>query len=157
MSENSNHHSNGSNIDTSSSKLDETFKLIDKVIKTYYQLQRPIVRKFRLTIPQYYILERLEKLGKLQFTNLAEVCHSSKSTITSVVDTMEKKGLVIREANPKDRRSIFVKLTDKGINLYKSIPTNERLILNCCKNLQPEEIDQLYTLINKLLDSLNSL
>ena len=154
MSENSNFHSN---IDTSSSKLDETFKLIDKVIKKYYQLQRPIVRKFRLTIPQYYILERLEKLGKLQFTNLAEVCHSSKSTITSVVDTMEKKGLVVREANPKDRRSIFVKLTDKGINLYKSIPTNERLILNCLKNLRPKEIDQLYTLINKLFDSLNSL
>ncbi|MFX1371087.1 MAG: MarR family winged helix-turn-helix transcriptional regulator [Promethearchaeota archaeon] len=157
MNENSNHYSSSSNINVNSSKIEEIFKSIDIVAKKFYQLQRPIVRKFRLTIPQYFILEQLEKHGKLQFKNLAEICYSSRSTITSVVDTMEKKGLVIRKANPEDRRSLFVKLTDKGMNLCKSIPANERLMINCCKDFKPEEIEQLSILIKKLLDNLDSL
>ncbi len=36
------------------------------------------------------------------------------STATSVLDRLEKRGLIVRRMNPEDRRSFFVELTDEG-------------------------------------------
>ena len=157
MTENSNISDNNSNSNCKSKTFEEIFKSISKISKKFYRFQRPILRELRLTIPQYFIMEYLDRYGKLQLKDLAEACYCSRSTITAVVDTMEKNKLITREINLEDRRSLFVKLTEKGLNIYKSIPSNEKLILGCCKSFNSEEIDILSKLIKRLLNTLDSL
>ncbi|MFX1396731.1 MAG: MarR family winged helix-turn-helix transcriptional regulator [Promethearchaeota archaeon] len=156
MTDNSNTAINNSNKRLSKT-LEDIFRSMGKINKKFYGFQRPIVRKFRLTISQYFILEHLDKYGKIQAKELAEAFYSSRSTITAVVDTMEKNELVTRELNPKDRRSLFVKLTKKGQKLYNSIPSNEKLIIDCINSFKAEEIDTLSKLTKKLLNILDSL
>ena len=45
----------------------------------------------------------------------------NRATITSLVDRMEKAGLVRRAAHPNDRRYNIIKLAAKGRKLYENV------------------------------------
>lgn len=47
-------------------------------------------------------------------TELARACRVSTARITKTIDQLEGRGLVERHASPKDRRSVIVRLTEKG-------------------------------------------
>ena len=127
---------NDSNCDNGTCEViefTEIFSLITKLNKKYEKLQRQIVKDENLTPPQYSILNQLWKSDGKQFKELASACCCSPSTITGIVDTMEKKELVYREANPNDRRSLLVKLTPKGREVEKVTPPI-KIILKKYKN-----------------------
>ncbi|MFX1489839.1 MAG: MarR family winged helix-turn-helix transcriptional regulator [Promethearchaeota archaeon] len=131
----------------------EIFQLINILNKKYKNLQRRVVKVESLTPPQYSILTELWKSDGKQFKELASACCCSPSTITGVIDTMEKNELVYRENNPSDRRSLLVKLTEKGKEIQSSTPPIKIILTNCCEGFTPEEAKQLTHLLNKLSDS----
>jgi DNA-binding MarR family transcriptional regulator len=51
---------------------------------------------------------------RFRMHELASACHTSRSGLTRLVDRIEARGLVRREAIPGDRRSFLVVLTDSG-------------------------------------------
>ncbi|MCL5292171.1 MAG: MarR family transcriptional regulator [Actinobacteria bacterium] len=132
----------------------EVFQLIDVVNKKLKRLQRRVIREADLTPPQYSILAMLWEKDGRPFNELASACCCSRATITGIIDTMEKKGLVKREPNPGDRRSLLVKLTEKGEALRRSAPTPQSIFGNCCSGIEPEEFGQLDRLLRKLNDTL---
>ena len=134
-----------------SSLLSDTFELIKIINKKFKDLQRRVIQKFKLSIPQYCIIRNIGTFGSFQLKDLAIKCHLSRPTITGVIDTLEKKKLVIREKNPEDRRSLLINLTQKGYKLFKSLPLHKSLFKNCCSALQSKEILQINTLLVKLL------
>ena len=132
----------------------DVFELINRLNKKYDKLQRDNIQKLELTPTQLFILRELWRADGQQFKDLAETCNCSRSTITGVVDTMEKKELVSRESNPDDRRSLFVKLTEKGKDLKKVTPPLESIVNGCCPGIKQEDIIILGELLQKLLNSL---
>lgn len=99
----------------------DVFELINILNKKYEKLQRDNIQELELTPTQHLILRQLWEADGQQFKDLAEICNCSRSTITGVIDTMEKKKLVTRELHPSDRRSLLVKLTEKGKALKKKL------------------------------------
>jgi len=132
----------------------DVFELINTLNKKYEKIQRENIQKLELTPTQLFILRELWRLDGQQFKDIAEICNCSRSTITGVVDTMEKKGLVFRDSNPDDRRSLLVKLTKKGKNLKIETPPLESMVNGCCPGINQEEIEKLGELLQKLLNSL---
>jgi DNA-binding MarR family transcriptional regulator len=55
----------------------------------------------------------------LTLNDLSTFVHTSNATVTSMVDALERDGLVARNHNPADRRSTVVTLTPKGTALIK--------------------------------------
>ena len=135
----------------------EVFELINTLNKKYEKIQRDNIQMLTLTPTQHLILRELWRSDGIQFKELAETCDCSRSTITGVVDTMEKKDLVSRESNPSDRRSLLVKLTKKGKELKNKTPRLESMVNGCCPEINEEEIKKLGELLQKLLNSLISL
>ncbi|MFX1279562.1 MAG: MarR family winged helix-turn-helix transcriptional regulator [Promethearchaeota archaeon] len=131
----------------------EIFQLISLLNKKYEKLQSRVLKSENITPPQYSILTELWKSDGRQFKELASACCCSPSTVTGIVDTMEKNDLVFREKNPDDRRSLFVKLTDKGKNIESSTPPIKIVLTNCCEGFTPEDAEELTFLLNKLSDS----
>ncbi len=130
------------------------FELVNKLHKKYEKLQRDNIQKLELTPTQHFILRELWGSDERQFKDLAESCNCSRSTITGVIDTMERKKLVTRKSHPKDRRSMLVKLTEKGKKLKSSTPPLETMVNGCCAGIKQEEIESLGVLLEKLLNSL---
>ena len=59
-------------------------------------------------------LSYLRALGDMSQTALAERVSLSSSAATSMVDRLERRGLVVRAADPVDRRKSLVRLTPLG-------------------------------------------
>ena len=57
----------------------------------------------------------------LKQTELAAAVHLDRSTVVSVVDSLERRGLVTRRAVAHDRRSNALELTSAGVTLLKSL------------------------------------
>lgn len=136
------------------SSVAEVYRLVDVVSKKLTRLQRQQIGVGKLTPAQYSVLRWLWQRDGRQFNELASACCCSPSTITGVVDTLEKKGLVTREANPQDRRSLLVRLTDAGWALERATPRLDVIFEGCCGGLACDELGQLGELLRRLNDTI---
>ena len=135
--------------------MPEIFQLIEDLEKRFRQFQGYTLREARLTPPQYFILSLLAEKDGRPFKELADELACSRATITGIVDTMEKKELVLRGPNLVDRRSLRLTLTEKGRALLQATPGLEKTFGSCCCDaLPPDEARQLSRLLQKLSASL---
>ncbi|HSL28924.1 MAG TPA: MarR family transcriptional regulator [Anaerolineales bacterium] len=67
-----------------------------------------------LTFSQFAVLEALYHLGPLTQGDISAKVLKSGSNMTTVIDNLERDGLVRRERDANDRRIIHVHLTDAG-------------------------------------------
>ena len=71
-------------------------------------------REFGLTESQFAVLEAVHHLGPLSPGQLCQKILRSGSNVTTVVDNLERDGLVTRERHETDRRIQLVHLTERG-------------------------------------------
>jgi DNA-binding MarR family transcriptional regulator len=64
-----------------------------------------------------HVLTYLRKYAPAAVGELIRVFGVKQSTFTSLLDRLEKAGLVRRELNPGDRRSFLIHITDRGREL----------------------------------------
>jgi MarR family 2-MHQ and catechol resistance regulon transcriptional repressor len=84
-------------------------------------------------------------------TQIAEWVDRNTNSITLIVDRMEKNGLVKRERDSRDRRSLRIAITEKGEDqLKKSAMTGWNLIKGMLDGLSEEELQLLAKLLEKV-------
>ena len=79
------------------------------------------IEPFELSLAKFGVLAGLAAEGHpLPLRALAERCACVKSNITQLVDRLEAEGLVSREDDPQDRRSVRAVLTREGHKRHAS-------------------------------------
>lgn len=79
----------------------------------------------------------------------------SRATVTGVLDTLVKRGLVRREPHPTDRRMVLVHLTKSGARLADKVrSTVHRSEAEWLRSLNERERAQLIELLGKIQKSL---
>lgn len=76
----------------------------------------------------------------------------SPSTLTGLIDNLVADDLVSRWRDTKDRRLVFLKLTDKGSNLLNEILEYRTLVLKKIVSKCTKDID--LNMLNKNLETL---
>lgn len=61
-----------------------------------------------------FAIRQLAHVGTMTPSQLADAMHATSGRVSTLLSSMEKKGLVTREADPDDRRVVRVSLTDAG-------------------------------------------
>ena len=86
---------------------------------------------------------------------LVRLTHLRPPTVSVILRRMEEEGLVARQADPDDRRSVRVYLTDKGRNLDKeNIERIKALDSIALSGVSEGEIETLMALLPKIRDNL---
>jgi DNA-binding MarR family transcriptional regulator len=71
---------------------------------------------------------------------------------TDMVDGLQKAGLTARAADPGDRRSVLVTLTDEGEHLLRRLAAaRQAAARDVFGRLRPDQRDDLHTLLGSLL------
>jgi DNA-binding MarR family transcriptional regulator len=84
---------------------------------------------------------------------LADLCGVTRATMTGLIDTLERDGLVTREPDPVDRRMMSVKLTPRGNErLSEVLPGHFRRMAALMAGLTEAERKTLVALLLKILD-----
>lgn len=89
---------------------------------------------------------------------LAELSHVTRATMTGLIDTLERDGLVKRQADLVDRRQMSVSLTGKGLTLLNAIlPKHFRRMAELMSPLSESERTLLMQLLAKIQRQASSL
>ena len=72
------------------------------------------LRDLGMTDLEAHVLHHLAGRPSRPVLDLERAFHMRRSTLTSALDRLERRGLVRREANPDDRRSLLVTPTAAG-------------------------------------------
>jgi DNA-binding MarR family transcriptional regulator len=83
---------------------------------------------------------------------LAEAAGVTRATMTGLVDTLERDGLVRREPDPEDRRMMSVRLTGKAEAFMQALlPDHFKIMAKLMAPLNEAERKTLVLLLNKIL------
>jgi MarR family 2-MHQ and catechol resistance regulon transcriptional repressor len=109
------------------------------------------IKKLGLNRTEFGVLELLYHKGPQPLQRIGTKVLMSSGNITYVVDKLEKKGLVCRNASSTDRRLIFAKITEKGEQFIQEVfPNHAQVIENALKGLTDEEKKTVSQLLKKM-------
>ena len=95
--------------------------------------------------------------GKKSLSDLAEAEQVRPPTMSRIVDALVRDGLVKREVDGKDRRSVVITATDRGQKvMYEGRSRREKLLLELMRGLSKNEIELLDRSADILAKSLGS-
>ena len=83
---------------------------------------------------------------------LSTSINKDKSTLTSLINKLEKMQLIVKFKNENDSRSTLIKLTKKGLDTKPIIMDNisNKLLEKTYKNFSNKEKEQVLFLLNKI-------
>lgn len=110
-----------------------------------------VFKPYGITAKQFALLAFLWKQDGLCQTELSDRAEIDRTTLSGMVDRLEKSGLVRREPSPGDRRACLIYLTEKGTSLESELTA---LAFQVRKDLfsrfDEDEYEQLCVLLDKL-------
>jgi len=136
---------------------------MDSILMYYIRVSQHLSQKARrhfgkmnLTFPQAVALNMLGSEGPMPISRLAELTGSANSTISGIVDRLERLDLAKRTRSELDHRVIYVEATDKYREMRDKAETGVNEYFDqLLGNLAPEEREQINTAL-KLLDKILS-
>lgn len=136
----------------------EIYRLIGRLFMYLEAADRQLMNQFNLSVTQYWALVYLEDPEGLPLSELAFFLMRNKSSMTGLVDKLEKEGLAIRRPGKNgDRRYTRVALTEQGQRLRSQvIASHDYLINRRLERLPEESLRELRTLLQELSDELQS-
>jgi DNA-binding MarR family transcriptional regulator len=118
------------------------------------RVTRPLVEEQGVTMPQALALHMLNGAGgRLTARDLGRECHMLASTITGVIDRLESAGHVRRERDQRDRRVVWISLTDAGRELVDRLPTFSDQMGRLLGTLPAKELEQMRESLRRVLQA----
>ncbi|GAE35948.1 transcriptional regulator [Halalkalibacter akibai JCM 9157] len=109
------------------------------------------IKSYGLNPTEFAVLELLYSKGDQPIQKIGEKVLLASSSITYVVDKLEKKQLIMRRPCPKDRRVTYAAITDEGTSLMADIfPKHREAIVEIFGGLDGKEKDEMIVQLKKL-------
>ena len=130
------------------------------LMANHLELQKQLfasVKDTGLTLGQPKILDYLKDHNGVVQKDIAYTCHIEPASISSILNGMEKKGLITRKMCTENRRAFYIFLTDKGEELMHRVDTEFRKIdKNCLSGFTDKEKETLNEFLERIYNNLHS-
>ena len=114
---------------------------IEQAYRNLARVYEHTVKALGLNVLEWYALRALYRQDGLSASQLAAQVCRHPSSMTALLDRMERKGLVRRQIAPDDRRSVQIFLTEQGQALREQVlAVAERLEHLLDEHVSPEEL-----------------
>ncbi|MFC0273397.1 MarR family winged helix-turn-helix transcriptional regulator [Metabacillus herbersteinensis] len=127
------------------------FLMLMQTARVFHEQIRDDMTKNNLSITEFSVLEVLFHKGKQTIQQIGKSILITSGSMTYVIDKLEQKGLIKRNACPEDRRVIHVTITDNGLKLMNILmPKHEKFVDYAFDSLNPDEVENLVFLLKKV-------
>jgi DNA-binding MarR family transcriptional regulator len=126
-----------------------------QIIQGMSKHSKHIQENYKITMPQLICLGEVYEHGPISLGALTKIVFLNNSTVTGIIDRLEKRELVRRSRISKDRRQIHVEITDAGIQFIKAapMPLHQRFVERL-QRLDEEKITMILWALEILVDML---
>jgi DNA-binding MarR family transcriptional regulator len=94
-----------------------------RIIQAIDLHSRQLVRQHGITAPQLIILKQIQGQKAISVSEVARQVSLKQTTVTDILNRLERQGLILREKDTSDRRRILVRETDAGKKLLEAAPS----------------------------------
>lgn len=107
--------------------------------------------KLDVTYEMVRVLMLLHQKGAMNQQQIADFTFKNKASLTSLVDNLQKRNLVIRKEDQIDRRNKIIEPTEKGIEIAGIvIPIFEEILGKLYDDVSEKELEVMSKIINKM-------
>jgi DNA-binding MarR family transcriptional regulator len=103
-------------------QIEEVLIALRRVIRATDLHSKYLAKTTGLTAPQILLLQALRDKGQITIGELAQEVSLSQATVTTILDRLEKRGLVYRQRSETDKRKVHAFLTDEALEILKNAP-----------------------------------
>ncbi len=135
----------------------DSLKLENQLCFPLYACAKEVVKKYKpfldeldITYTQYIAMMVMWEHTKMNVKELGEYLFLDSGTLTPLLKTLEKKGLVTRARSKEDERNLVVSVTDEGMALRDKALDIPKKVAGCIR-LEESEAKELYILLHKLM------
>ena len=104
-------------------RQDEVLVCLRKIIRAIDLHSKRLMQEAGLSGPQLLVLRALGRCRGNTVGEVAREVHISHGTATTILDRLERKGLLVRSRSAEDRRKVLVTLTQAGAQALANAPT----------------------------------
>lgn len=101
---------------------DEILIALRRITRAIDIHSKRLVKRSGLTAPQLVVIQALRKDGEMAPSAIARAVSLSQATVTSILDRLERAGLISRRRSDSDRRVVLVGLTPDGLEKAGAAP-----------------------------------
>lgn len=101
---------------------DEVLVSIRQIIRAIDLHSKQLNKNFGLTSPQLLLMRSIQDCPTLTIRQLSTRSNMSQATATSILDRLEKRGLVKRERDTEDKRKVHAHITPAGEKILQQAP-----------------------------------
>ena len=138
----------------------DVLKLENQLCFPLYAASRELIKRYKpfldplgLTYTQFIVMMALWDCRKMSVKELGEKLFLDSGTLTPLLKKLEAQGYITRLRSDEDERVLIVETTPKGRRLReKAVDVPQQV--TCCLKLKADETQQLYTLLYKLLGTI---
>lgn len=132
--------------------IEKYLRKIDYIIR---KEGRGILNDFNITVPQFTALQILINNGNMTIGELSQKMALACSTITDLIDRMEKSELVSRKKDDKDKRVVRIEVLPKGYDILEKVLIKRREFLSSKLNdFSADDIEKLNKVLGELYDAM---
>ena len=109
-----------------------------------------------ITPEQFLLIDLLWNQGPMTQQQIADTMQKDKNCVTKLIDTLVRKGLVLRQQSLKDRRANIISPTEKGEALKDSAKKKGIEILNSIlKDIDENELLAFLDTLEKMSENMS--
>ncbi|MDY6967097.1 MAG: MarR family transcriptional regulator [Spirochaetota bacterium] len=95
---------------------------------------------------------KISKNAELKINELARMVNLEPSSMTGLIDRMERDGLIIRQAFPGDRRAQHISLTENGHSVRESVmKVVDETLTNIFRNISEDSLKSAKEVLRNVL------
>lgn len=114
-----------------------------------------MLRDLGVTAPQRFVLRKLDERGTLSANEIAHDLFLHPSTMTGILQRLDKAGLLVRTRDASDSRRTLVRLTPKGRKLARKVEgTLEGAFIDIIAKTKKERLPHVVTFLRELVEIL---
>jgi DNA-binding MarR family transcriptional regulator len=132
--------------------IKNTVAALRRLLRAVYIDNAKMSRQYGVTGAQGSVMRSLRDSGPASSAQLSRILYVKPSTMTGIIDRLEKKGLVVRTPKIGDRRVSIIMMTPEGEVLTRQLPDPlEMKLVSNLSDLDTEHVKQVSTIVEELL------
>lgn len=103
-------------------RTESALRAIRRLLRAAEMTERQLAAATGLTPSQLVVLQEVSRHGETTAGAIASAVQFSQATVTNLVDRLEQRGFVARSRRERDRRQVWVSITEQGRTALSSAP-----------------------------------
>lgn len=128
-----------------------------RIVKALHTYSQDVRNAYGLTGPQLWALKTLQRSGRMPTGRLADALAVHQSSVSILVDRLDKRGLVRRIRGRDDHRVVEIELTKRGSGLATDAPEPAQgRLLHALRAMPAGEVRKIRHAVDRLVEAMEA-